>query len=238
MLHGGLPSATAAGTSRDMRRDEPAFPQFRIALLGALLLILPVAASLAAPSPVPVRPSTCADVPDFASFEAELKAVAAKRDGTALRRLFSLRGRMRVNGVGGLASGADWRLTGKRAVPMWDELDQILALGCVRVGDRLLLPAVAIRAKEHTLTEDHVVGIEPVSLRKTPSFSAKIVQKLPLGSAMVLLSSDATSGWSEVRVGEQRYHARSAALRSPFGTQLELIREDGAWRILHFGSGI
>lgn len=144
---------------------------------------------------------------------------------------------MRFNGIGGTASTPDWNFDGPATGELWADLAIILTLGCVRDGERLLLPALALHAQRGISTEA-VVTLAPVALRRTPYQTAPTMRRVSAGRVLTLSVSEIRPGWSEVLVGARRLYAPAKLLRSPYATRIELARDGERWRIISIGSGI
>ena len=180
----------------------------------------------------------CAAVPGYTAFRARLEQVVAARDGTALRALFHPDGGMRVNGIGGHVSTPDWGFDRPHAATVWAELEQILDLGCVRDGDRLLLPAMAILAEDGSVVPEQDMAIERFALRAAPDAEAPVVRWVDPGELVTVISSGEPEGWARLQIGGHEGYGPFDTLRSPHGFQLVLVPFNGGWRIREFTGGV
>lgn len=178
----------------------------------------------------------CVSEPRYLQFRTQLRAVVAAKDGTAFRALFHTKGAMRVNGIGGNATTPDWGFDRPAAQAVWDELQQILTLGCVRQGDRLLLPAMA--ALIDAGISDSVVALSDVPLRKQPDGAALILGILRKGATATWVIYDDPPGWTQLLVNGRPAYATTINLRSPTSYLLSLSSTDAGWRISEFNSGV
>lgn len=180
----------------------------------------------------------CSAVPGYGAFRAKLEQAVAARDGAALRALFHPQGAMRVNGIGGNASTRDWGFDRPNAGTVWAELEDILKFGCVRHGDRLLLPAMAILAEDGSVVPEQDMVIERFALRAAPGPGAPLVRWVDPGELVTLISSGDPEGWAQLQIDGQDGYGRSDSLRSPHGFQLVLVPFEGGWRIREFTGGV
>ena len=177
----------------------------------------------------------CDGVAGYAVFQARLRAVVAARDVVAFRALFHPAGAMRVHGIGGPASYADWGLDRPGASAVWAELDKILQLGCAKAGEKLLLPAVATRSD---VPEGDLVVLRRTAVRTQPRGDAAIVRMAKPGQVLTPLENDTRDGWITVRASGRKAYVPASALRSPLDLRLELVRFEGEWRVKSFGDGV
>jgi hypothetical protein len=213
-----------------------------VMLRRALLIGAAVAAALAvaaaAPAKVPVVAAVAADkcsgLPGYAGFRTELKRVVAARDAVAFKALFHPAGAMRVSGIGGPVS-YPWNFDRPEAAEVWAELEQILELGCVREGQKLLLPAVAGLAGD--VEPGDVVALERVAIRTRPRSDARVLRVARPGDVFTPLDYR-PEGWIRIKAQGRIGYLPLSRLRSPHGLRLEVVPFEGGWRIKAFGDGV
>jgi hypothetical protein len=180
----------------------------------------------------------CSALPGYPEFRARLEQVVAARDGAALRALFHPDGAMRVHGIGGRASTPDWGFSQPGAEEMWTDLGEILALGCVRRGDRLLLPAMAGLVEDGLIDPEFVLALQDVTIRRAPDPRAAAVGAARKGSRLQSVIHDEVPGWTQIRFRGRKAYAPTRQLRNPHSLQLVFVQHEGDWRIREFGSGV
>ena len=177
----------------------------------------------------------CTEEPGYPAFRASLERVVAARDGEGLRALFHADGAMRVHGVGGRSSAHDWGLGRPEAAAVWPELQEILALGCARSGERLVLPGMAAVSD---LEPGQVIVLRDETLRLAPEAHAKAVRAVERGEVFSFDAWDAPKGWTSVLVDGKTGYLPTSALRSAADFRLELAPFEGGWRIASFSDGV
>ena len=177
----------------------------------------------------------CTAEPGYGPFRAELERVVAARDGVGLRALFDPLGSMRVNGVGGRADTPDWGFGRPQAGEVWSVLEDILALGCARSGERLVLPGMATFAGTDS---DQLVVLREETLRREPAADATPMRRVERGQLYTFVAYDTPDGWTSVVVDGETGYMPTRALRSPSWFRLELVPFEASWRIREFGDGI
>lgn len=178
----------------------------------------------------------CTDVAGYADFRSALMNAVNARDATALRGLFALDGRMRMNGVGGDRNSVDWGLGGDNANHVWSELEHILTLGCARREDRLYLPAMAVTSADEG--GDVVIAVRDTLVRASPDRAAPVLQRVAIGTS---LSYDmpVDSDWTRITATEAgQGFVLTKDVRSPNSTVIELVREGSVWRIQWLGGNL
>jgi hypothetical protein len=139
---------------------------------------------------------------------------------------------MRVHGVYLSAAAADPDRA--RFAPVWAEISDILNRGCARNGKRLILPAIASLAEQNVATET-LIAIRPTWLHRQRSNHARSV-RIETGEMLTeIVHGDI---WTRVQLGTLEGKVRTADVRSPYDSRIELEWSDGRWTIIGFGSGI
>ena len=229
--------ANAAPSARLGRRVCIAFAA--IALAGCQVqpegrgeALLPTAAK------GPLFHDACFGAPGYRGFRTELEQVVQSKDGAALRSLFHPAGRMRVNGIGGNPTSVDWGFTRPAAHSVWTELEEILALGCVPQGERLVLPAMAALTEDPQTSTDHLVALRPVDLKSAPDPASATVRTIAAGELVTFVYRGEAGGWSKLLVDGDEVFAPDESFRSPYSFYLLLDQHEGQWRILEFTGGV
>lgn len=183
-------------------------------------------------------PDECAGVAGYAAFRSALEEVAAARDGRRLRALFHPGGSMRVNGIGGSAGGTfDWGFDRPQAASVWEELDEILRLGCARRGERLYLPAMAALVEDGSVSTDVDMSLTDAPAFESREDGAAVIGRIAKGETVETIAHD-PAGWVRVLVDGREAYVRAADLRSPHSFVLVLSNEGGRWGIAEFASGV
>lgn len=178
----------------------------------------------------------CTAVPGYREFRADLHRIVRARDGDGLRALFHASGAMRVNGIGGRANTSDWGFGRPGAVVVWQELEQILELGCMPQGEELILPAMA--GLTGAMEPDQMMALQRVEIRTEPRPDAPVMLSARPGDLFTFSAYDQPPGWTSLLVDGRMGYAPTFALRSPYSYRLELERHEGGWRIDEFGDGV
>ena len=203
--------------------------------LAILLICLSVPAFARAADQAVVR-DECRALPGYPAFRLKLQRAVADRDGQALKALFDPAGAMRVHGIGGPVS-YPWSFDRPEAEFVWNELGQILKLGCARSGRKLVLPKVATMAYDDT-EPGQLVVLRRTALKSRPSATAETLGFAVPGQVITPRDDDTPPRWTPIELGRRRAYIPSAALRSPFGIRIELVPFEGGWRIRSIGDGV
>ena len=179
-------------------------------------------------------PDKCISQPGYEAFREQLSQVVQRRDHAGLKSMIGSRGAIRLRGLQ-LGSSADqWR--GLDADAFWNELSQLLELGCTTHKGRLLFPYVAEFAHGGDITEDHVIAMRGTLVRSSADASSRVLRKAPRGSVLDQLGPDESGRWMRVILPrEQIGFVPIGDVRSAYGTVIEADREGGAWRIVWIG---
>ena len=178
----------------------------------------------------------CTTLKGYGVFRSRLTAAVAARDEASFRALFGKDGYMRMDGVGG---GAQMPPTGSNPVTsrIWNDLDQILSLGCAVENGKLLLPFTA-QAPENLSALGQMVAVRSTSVRSAPNDKARTVIIAPRGALLVQLKQPPRSvdGWEYFTLSNGRSgYVRARDLRSPTASALQVAREGNEWRIIYYG---
>jgi hypothetical protein len=205
----------------------------------ALLLVVPGASSARRPVRSAISsswPDECKSLPGYAEFRTALEKAVLRRDAAALRRLFSTRGQMRINGLGLHSDESRWSVDSLGSAGPWTELEQLLPLGCWRANERLLIPYAAKFVKQGILVEPAVVVLRTTSVSEAPNASSRLLERVARGAFVQMEDPYAAAGWIRVKLAHGRNgFVRSADVRSGGAAVLKLVNETGRWRIVWFG---
>lgn len=176
-------------------------------------------------------PDECSGLPGYPRFRAQLTEAVAQRDAAALRALFASNGRMRFEGLG-ISNPSEWIAAGG----LWSELEEILALGCEDRGDRLFLPFITKYSESGEVSEGGVIALVPTDIHSGPSASAPVLMHVPRGALLTDATPVESGEWHRLSLpnGTPGF-VRTDQIRSPYDTVVELVHEDGAWRIMWLG---
>lgn len=213
----------------------------------ALLLALGWGDAPARSVPAEARPpgsadwtDQCSSDPDFADYRRRLERAVRARDPAALRALVSPDIKVDFGGNAGFAAFARaWNLDRPRQSRLWQELAQVMRLGCRREQDLLVMPAYFSALPE---------GADPsevmVALRAGAVWPRKAVTGAPIGRfrrGQVLALSGPHPGpgsWVPVRLSPVvDGYVRAADVRSPLDYRALFGREGGRWRLTAFVAG-
>jgi hypothetical protein len=203
------------------------------------------AVSLTAASPHPpskLPPADqCSAEPGFGAFKESLKQAAEHRDGDALLALLAPDVLVNFGGETGRdAFARQWDLKAGSPHELWQQLTEILALGCARTGSTLVMPSLAEQFESDGDEEafEKLIVISPAAeLRAQPAADSARIQ---------MLSWDVVTGvdrrredhWVKVRLadGREGWIARRL-VRSPLDYRVVIEKRGGQWIITAFVAG-
>lgn len=182
-------------------------------------------------------PDECSGLDGFPAFRSALAEAVARRDEASFRALFAQTGYMRMNGVGGGRDAPPGQLSGAAGAEVWQDLDQVLTLGCAAEHDRLFLPATA-KVPDSLDASSQKVAIRDTAVRSAPSADAPVLAAAPRGSLLLQFEypPEPAEGWEyfTLRNGRSGF-VPAADLRSTLDTALVVGREGEEWRIFYYG---
>lgn len=182
-------------------------------------------------------PDKCSQLEGYGLFRSQLKKAIATRDEAAFRALFGPKGYIRMDGVGGGAQMPSNQSNKSFTTVIWEDLEQILNLGCAIDDGGLLLPYTT-QVPESLSALGQMVAIRPTAVRLAPTESARVLAIAPRGALLVQIKLPAkpVDGWEyfTFRNGRSGY-AKLKDLRSPLGSALQVAREGTEWRIVYYG---
>lgn len=167
-----------------------------------------------------VRPRR--DLPDdvaFAVFYTDLRNAVAARDAERLRALFA-EDAVLEDALG--APGDE---------PLWQALDEILALGGAMRGDVFVAPSLALDLPPREAPEDRAVGIGDAVAHEEPSARSPVVAGVGGRVMRVDGAAEATAGWTAVTLDEARVYVQNRDLWRADGPRLEATDTAAGWRV-------
>lgn len=206
-----------------------------LAAAASLVLAMHAAAGAASVGPAgAVVRDECTALAGYPEFRTQLRGIVAARDATAFKALFHPAGAMRISGIGGPVS-YPWNFDRPEASEVWAELERILSLGCVREGEKLVLPSTAALAGD--VEPGDLVVLQRVAIRTRPQARARVLRTARPGEVFTPLVYE-PEGWVRIETRGRKGYLPLSVLRSPFDARLELVRFEGGWRIKSFGDGV
>ena len=208
---------------------------------GLLLAVL-LAAGLSAAPPVVRRippVDSCAADPSFVAFRNELQAAIERRDAPYLLSIvaddieFSFGGE-----AGGAAFAREWELDRTAASPIWDELREVLRLGCVDDGEEGNWAPSLFMSEELDDPFGTSLVVHPgAELHAAPSEASPVLAALDW-DLLDVVEWNGEDPWQRVRTVDGREgFVRSADLRSPADYRAGFRRIGGRWRMTTFIAG-
>lgn len=182
-------------------------------------------------------PDKCTKLEGYDLFRSQLTRAVATRDEAAFRALFGPKGYMRMDGVGGGAPMPSNQSNRSFTTVIWEDLDQILSLGCAIDDGGLLLPYTT-QAPENLRALGQMVAVRSTAVRSAPQDKAQILTIAPRGALLVQVRHPAkpADGWEYFTLTNGRSgFARANDLRSPTDSALQVAREGADWRIVYYG---
>ena len=194
------------------------------------------------PPPSKLPPADqCSAEPGFAAFNTDLKQAVKRRDGDALLAL--LAPDVLVNFGGGTGRDAfarQWDLKAGSPHELWQQLTDILALGCAKTGSNLVMPSLAAQFDsdaDEDVFEKLVVVSPAAELRAQPAADSAPIQSLSWDvvtgverrredDMVKVRLADGREGWIAGRL-----------LRSPLDYRAVIEKRDGQWLITAFIAG-
>lgn len=182
-------------------------------------------------------PDECRKLEGYDVFRSRLTTAIAARDEAAFRSLFGRSGYMRMDGVGGGAQMPPPGPNNSLTASIWEDLDEILSLGCAVENDMLLLPFTT-QAPENLRAMGQMVAVRSTAVRSAPKDKARILTIAPRGAllAQVQHPAEPADGWEYFTLTNGRSgFVRAKDLRSPADSALQVAREGSDWRIVYYG---
>jgi len=180
----------------------------------------------------------CASDAPLAAFIGRLRAIVARKEGTALLALIAPDA---INSFGDIPAGPKgfrevWKLGRPAVSPVWTELRDAMAIGCALEGGRATLPRLSRRiGEEHDLFDTYVALGTAVAVRAGPDESSARVATLDWDVVTDSGAPGQTDDW--VRITAPEGFVRRIDLRSPIDYRLILERRRGRWMIAAFVAG-
>ena len=217
----------------------------------AIVMALPLLAALAmGPAAEAARPAPvvagryapkdeCSPLPGAAAFRASLTAAVRARDAEAMGRLSAPEITLDFGGGAGRDEFVR-RLRGEEGAQLWQELDEILALGCAVQTALLFMPwFYAQDIGDFDPFDVMLVTGTAVPLRTAPNARARPVRLLSWVLVEPISADDHEAPFRRVRLPGNRVtgYVASARLRSPADYRLIAERAGPGWRIATFIAG-
>lgn len=208
-------------------------------MLVAGLVLTCVNASSATARTLPAR-DECTSLPGFTEFRARLQAAVARRDTAFLLSIIDPNIMFNFGGGSGQPAFArEWKLKGKRPSPIWQELAQMLRLGCASEEGTASMPYLFSRFPDDLdIFEGGVVVVKPgAQLWTRPD--GRPMLTIPLWT--VIEQSEVPGereSWRKVTLLDGRSgFVRTADVRSPADYRVIFERRRGRWVMTSFIAG-
>lgn len=206
----------------------------------ALAIAAALAASAPAATPAQLPPvDRCRDDAAFSQFRSALEDAVTRKDPAALRRLASDDIRSNFGGDGSWDEFAStWALNDPQKSALWQEMQQVLVLGCAKTGDNgRVFPGLFEDMGDEADPFELLVARPGAALRSAPDKNAPVVTRLEWTST-IQLESPAPGEWVKVQVpGGASGWVETDLLISPLDYRLVGEIRDGHWRITAFIAG-
>jgi hypothetical protein len=202
------------------------------------LLLLGAAPPRGAPLKLPPV-DQCSRDPSFKAFHATLKQAVAKRDGAALLKLVAPDVLVSFGGENGRASLAkQWEINSAKS-ELWREFDNILPLGCARVGSARVIPSLAGQFESNDdsdVFELAVVVKAGAQLRKGPAKDSKVLATLAWDVVRPLSNEGETQTKVRLKDGREGW-LWAKDVRAPIDYRATIEKRKGKWMITAFVAG-
>jgi hypothetical protein len=211
-------------------------------MVSQLVLALLLAAQTAEGGRMRLPPvDECAGDPSFVAFRAALADAVERRDREALLALVADNIELDFGGgVGRAAFVETWELDRPATSRVWEELGQVLRLGCAREpeGEFLHSPSMALADQDYEDPLMSAVAIRPgAELRAAPDATAALVTTLDW-DVLTVPEWDFDAAWQQVVLGDASTgFVRTEDLRGLFAYRAVFSRVDGQWRMITFIAG-
>ena len=208
-------------------------------MLVAGLVLSCVNAPTAKARTLPAR-DECTSLSGFTQFRARLEAAVARRDTAFLLSIVDPKITFNFGGGSGQAAFAwEWKLKGREPSPIWQELAQMLLLGCASDEGTASMPYLFSRFPDDLdAFEGGVVVVKP-GARLWTRPNARPTLTIPLWT--VIEQSEVPGereSWRKVTLpGGRSGFARNADVRSPIDYRVIFERRKGRWVMTSFIAG-
>jgi len=196
-----------------------------------------VAASMIAAAPANALPrklppiDQCSTDPSFVTFREALRGAAKRGDSKAFVAMFAPEAKA-PTGYGGEVDPND-------VIPAesWIMLETVLRMGCVRSGDKAIMPSVShqLRRYRSASLKDKVVALDGAEMFDPMQEERKVLGTLAWDVATTTISGDF---WSGIRLADGRTGFVSDSdlypLEPDYGYEIRFEKRQGRWMITDF----
>lgn len=192
--------------------------------------------SLSAPAVTRLPPlDQCSSDPSFVAFRDELKGAIARRDREAILAIITDTIEVDFGGGAGREEFArTWGLDNPQTSRLWDELNEILALGCARDEYGVIwAPSMVRQLDEDSDPFTTMVAIEPgAAVHRAANADSPVVARLDWDVVTVGEYAHPEE-WVPITLADGRSgYARREHLRWPTDYRAAFERIDGRWRMI------
>ena len=207
------------------------------------LALAAVSLTAASPPPLSKLPPTdqCSAEPGFGAFKETLKQAVEHRDGDALLALLAPDVLVNFGGETGRdAFARQWDLKAGSPHELWQQLTEILELGCARTGSTLVMPSLAEQFDsdaDEDVFEKMIVVSPAAELRAQPAADSDRIQSLSW-DVVTGLERRREDDLVKVRLADGREGwIAGRLLRSPLDYRAVIEKRGGQWMITAFVAG-
>ena len=208
-------------------------------VFAALAAVSLTAASSPPPAKLPPV-DQCSAEPGFGAFKETLKQAVERRDGDALLALLAPDVLVNFGGETGRdAFARQWDLKAGSPHELWQQLTDILALGCARTGSALIMPSLAAQfdSDDEGVFEKLIVVSPAAELRAQPAADSDRIQSLSW-DVVTGLERRREDDLVKVRLADGREGwIAGRLLRSPLDYRAVIEKRGGQWMITAFVAG-
>jgi hypothetical protein len=199
-----------------------------------------IAAALAAATPAQLPPvDRCRDDAGFNQFRSALEDAVTRKDPAALRRLAADDIRVNFGSGGGWDEfAATWGLNQPQATALWKEMQEVMALGCVKTEDGgRVFPGLFEDVGEDADPFELLVVRPGAPLQSEPDKSAPVIRRFDWTS-VIALADRGPDGWVRVQApGGEAGWVETELTISPLDYRLVSELRDGRWQVTAFVAG-
>jgi hypothetical protein len=208
-----------------------------------LSLLAAVSLNWAAPEERPIRRlppvDLCASDQSFAAFRVQLRQAIAGKDRAFI--LAMITDDIEVDFGGGAGRGdfeRTWTLDRPETSPLWEELGEVLDLGCVPDGEGLYWSPSMFREEGIDDPFSAALAIHPGgALHEAADASSPVVATLDW-DLLTVPEWNGEAAWQRAQTADGRSgYVRSSELRSPIDYRAGFRKIDGRWRMIVFIAG-